>query len=177
MNLIEKARDYAHRAHDSIGQVRKYTGEPYWVHTDEVASIVESVTTDESMIAAAHLHDVLEDVPVDYVDDPFSSADLRREFGHKVYELVRDLTDVYVSQLLPGKNRAERKELERLRLYRISPEAKTIKLADLLSNTASITAHDPDFAKVYLEEKRLLLPMLVDGNKVLWNAALQQITP
>ena len=66
MNLIEKAKQFAHEAHDSIGQKRKYSGEPYWVHTDAVAEKVAAIGGTEVMVAAAHLHDVLEDVtPLD----------------------------------------------------------------------------------------------------------------
>ena len=57
MTIIEKAQDFAHRAHDTIKQVRKYTGEPYWVHTDDVALRVTNLLDCESMICAAHLHD------------------------------------------------------------------------------------------------------------------------
>ena len=56
------AKEFAHAAHDSIKQVRKYTGEPYWNHTDAVAEVVASVGGTEDMVMAAHLHDVLEDV-------------------------------------------------------------------------------------------------------------------
>ena len=52
-----------------------------------------------------------------------------------------------------------------------TPEAKTIKLADLIDNTKSIVEHDPRFAKVYLEEKRLLLEVLKDGDETLWQQA------
>jgi hypothetical protein len=43
-------------------------------------------------------------------------------------------------------------------------EAQTIKLADLISNSRSIMAHDPAFAKTYLEEKRLLLAVMTRGD-------------
>jgi hypothetical protein len=52
-----------------------------------------------------------------------------------------------------------------------SPRAKTIKLADLIDNSRSIVERDPDFAKVYLAEKRELLAVLTDGDETLLNQA------
>jgi hypothetical protein len=49
--------------------------------------------------------------------------------------------------------------------------AKTVKLADLIHNTQSITASDPDFAKAYLRETRQLLEVLREGDPVLWEQA------
>jgi GrpB-like predicted nucleotidyltransferase (UPF0157 family) len=51
------------------------------------------------------------------------------------------------------------------------PEAKTVKLADLISNTQSIVKYDPKFAKIYLEEKRRLLTVLGDGDATLFARA------
>ncbi|NDF14778.1 HD domain-containing protein, partial [bacterium] len=55
MTLVEKARQFATLAHE--GQVRKYTGQPYIVHPEEVAGIVSTVPHTEAMLAAAFLHD------------------------------------------------------------------------------------------------------------------------
>ena len=65
-------------------------------------------------------------------------------------ELVDDLTDVSKPQ---DGNRATRKELDRQHTAKASPDAKTIKLADLISNSRSIMKDDPNFAKVYMKEK------------------------
>lgn len=189
MTLIEKAREFAHAAHDSIGQVRKYTGEPYWVHTDEVASLVSNVTlgaetpNDESipevaenhyriMIAAAHLHDILEDVD----KFPYEIVTISKTFGHEVAILVRELTDVFTSEKYPDMNRASRKEMEADRLSTISADAQTIKVADLLSNTKSIVDNDPGFAKTYLKEKEYLLSKLTKANPILLERAKIQLT-
>jgi hypothetical protein len=59
-------------------------------------------------------------------------------------------------------NRAERKAAGRVRLAAAPGWVQTIKCADLISNTSSIVMHDPQFAGVYLEEKRLLLDVM-DG--------------
>lgn len=172
MDKIEQAKQMAHEAHDSIGQKRKYTGEPYWVHTDEVASIVQADKGDEDMIIAAHLHDIIEDVfPINPHYDLYLIAST---FGDDVTRIVSELTDEYTRENYPHMKRAQRKDMERRRIATISLAAKTVKLADLISNTKSIVLHDPDFAKTYLKEKSELLEVLKDGSPVLWAHADEQ---
>jgi (p)ppGpp synthase/HD superfamily hydrolase len=176
MNFIEQARKFAHEAHDSIGQKRKYSGEPYWVHTDEVADIVAKYCADEpnlnELIAAANSHDVLEDV---YPKNPFyGPTEISNRFGANVYKIVHELTDVYTKENYPKLNRRERKALEAQRIAKISNGAKMIKLADLISNSKDILRQDPAFARVYLAEKLVLLEGLEGVNQELFNLALNQ---
>lgn len=70
-------------------------------------------------------------------------------------------------------NRAVRKAKDRAHLARASAEGKSIKLADLVSNTRSIVAHDPNFSVVYLREKRALLPFLTEGDAGLFALATE----
>lgn len=86
----------------------------------------------------------------------------------EVAELVDGMTDKSVPEDGP---RAIRKMIDRARLASSSPQVQTIKLADLCSNTKSIVDHDPKFAKVYLNEKALLLNVMRDGSPWLWNKA------
>ena len=83
-NLIAKAKLFAHNAHDSINQRRKYTDQPYWVHTDAVADTVAAYGGTATMVAAANLHDVLEDVSsitkVE-LEDEFPLDDVREDGG------------------------------------------------------------------------------------------------
>ena len=165
MNTVEKAKVFATAAHAAVGQTRKYTGEPYVVHPMEVASIVESVGGTETMVAAALLHDVLEDtgVTVDVLEE---------QFGSEVTNLVLWLTDI--SKPEDG-NRSTRKALDRQHSAAAPAAAQTIKVADLISNSRSIVAHDPGFAKVYLEEKRLLLDLLIRADPTLLTMAREQV--
>jgi len=146
--LVLRAVQFAAQAH--VAQVRKYTGEPYLMHLLAVAHSVANRTMDPHVIAAAVLHDTLEDTDT-------HPAQLRRLFGERVTALVVELTDVFTHEDHPDKNRAHRKALEAERLGRISAEAQLIKAYDLMDNTSSITQHDPGFAKVYLAEKRRAL--------------------
>ena len=157
MNVVEKARIFATAAHAAVGQKRKYTGEDYIVHPAEVVDLVMSVPHTEEMLAAAWLHDVVEDTGV-------TLAQVRAEFGAEVAELVAWLTDV--SKPEDG-NRAARKALDARHSAAAPAEAQTVKLADLISNSKSITAHDPGFARVYLQEKRLLLGLMDRGDSTL----------
>lgn len=165
---VQRAIAFAKMAH--TGQVRKYTGDPYYVHPDSVASIVMRSPDhgrDPDVVAAAFLHDVLEDTEATY-------AELMMWFNHRTAEYVREVTDV--SRKIDG-NRAARKKIDRDHVAKASPQGKTIKLADLIDNTRSIVRHDPDFAKVYLKEKRLTLGVLKEGCPVLvdhaWTALIQ----
>jgi (p)ppGpp synthase/HD superfamily hydrolase len=157
MTIVERARVFATAAHAAVGQVRKYTFEPYIVHPAEVAKIVEDAGGTEAMVAAAWLHDTVEDTGV-------TIETIRAEFGAEVAELVGWLTDV--SRPEHG-NRTHRKALDRAHSAAAPAEAQTVKLADLIANTRSIMAHDVAFAKTYLEEKRLLLAVMTKGDAIL----------
>lgn len=164
-DLVERARMFATAAHAAVGQLRKYTFEPYIVHPAEVAQTVAEVGGTPEMIAAAWLHDTVEDTGV-------TIELVRAEFGSEVSDLVGWLTDV--SRPDHG-NRAARKAVDRAHTAAAPAAAQTIKLADLIANTRSIVAHDPNFAKTYLEEKRLLLEVLTKGDAGLRARAMAQI--
>jgi (p)ppGpp synthase/HD superfamily hydrolase len=161
MEIVEKAKEFAARAH--MGQVRKYTGVPYIVHPIEVMEIVSTVEHDDAMLAAALLHDVVEDT--DHTID-----DIRGEFGDDIASLVSDLTDV--SKPEDG-NRQTRKDKDRAHSSAASARAQTVKLADLISNSVDIAKHDPTFAKLYMQEKLKLLGVLTRGNHLLLTRALR----
>ena len=152
-SLVESAADFAERAHSSINQLRR-TGEPYIVHPRAVARIVAKITDDQAMIAAAWLHDVVEDTPVEM-------DAILEEFGEEVANLVDDLTDV--SKPEDG-NRAARKAKDREHTASASAKAKTIKLADILANLDGIADLARGFAFKYIRESELLLEVLRDGD-------------
>jgi guanosine-3',5'-bis(diphosphate) 3'-pyrophosphohydrolase len=161
MSLLDEAISFAALAH--AGQLRKYTGEPYIVHPIEVMSIVHRHGGTEEMKIAAVLHDVVEDCS-------FSLDTIRRFFGNVVEELVDGLTDQFTKENYPELNRDERKARERERLAGSLPMVQTIKYADLISNTASIVAHDKNFARKYL------LLVMNEGDEELLALALRSVT-
>lgn len=160
-SLVNRALVFAKAAHESIKQRRKYTGDAYIEHPIAVAKIVQSVAHTEEMIAAALLHDTVEDTSI-------TLDEIHRVFGIEVASLVEMLTDV--SRASDG-NRAVRKAIDREHTAKASSAAKTIKLADLIDNSRSIVEHDKKFAKVYLREKALLLEVLREGDRKLWDTA------
>lgn len=162
-HLVIKAKAYAAAAHK--GQVRKYTQEPYIVHPIEVMEIVMTVEHDEAMLAAALLHDVVEDTAC-------TIEDIHKEFGPDVALLVDELTDV--SKPEDG-NRAHRKSLDREHSAMACPRGQTVKLADLISNARDIVKHDAKFAKVFLDEKRQLLEIMTKGDDALYALALSLV--
>ena len=162
---IEKAKKYATLAHARINQLRKYTLKPYDVHLKNVATLVASVTQDGSMIAAAWLHDIVEDTPVTF-------EDLEREFEPDIVTLVRELTDI--SKPSDG-NRATRKQIDRHHLAQSSSRAMTIKLADIIDNCEDICRHDPKFGSIYLAEIQALLPVLANGEAKLLTKARHKV--
>jgi len=162
--IERKALIFATRAHESIDQRRRYTNQPYIVHPIAVAEIVRSVPHTSDMVAAALLHDTIEDTDT-------TLEDINDAFGHDIADLVYWLTDV--SKPSDG-TREVRKAIDRAHTARAPAEAQTIKLADLIDNTKTISVHDPDFWKVYRREKLLLLEVLTKGDRTLWERAMEQ---
>ncbi len=161
-DIVARARAMATRAH--TGQVRKYTGEPYIIHPEEVAGIVAEAGLPPPVVAAAWLHDVIEDCGV-------TAEEIAAEISAEVARLVLEVTDVS----RPGDgSRLVRKRLDRDHLATASAEGQSIKLADLISNTASIVERDPGFARVYLREKDELLEVLTRGHRGLYERAAAQ---
>ncbi|MEN0111740.1 MAG: HD domain-containing protein [Planctomycetota bacterium] len=152
--LIAAAAEFAEAAHASIDQRRKYSGEPYIVHPRQVAGLVAAVTGDAAMIAAAWLHDVVEDTPV-------TIEEVRERFGDDVAALVDDLTDVS----RPGDgNRATRTAIDRTHTAAASPRAKTVKLADVVANLSDFDQMPRGFARVFLAEREALVAVLREGD-------------
>ena len=160
------------------GQVRKYTGEPYYTHLLSVAETVSKVLPDYTLAVEIALgHDLLEDTDC-------TSLDLYRKLRSIGYGSTESavistgvvaLTDVYIKDDYPDLNRKARKQLEAQRLGKIDFVAQTIKYADLLDNGSSIGQHDPGFAKVYLQEKADILAVMDKGDKGLFELCKKQL--
>jgi len=87
-------------------------------------------------------------------------------------KLVEGLTDV--SRPEDG-NRKVRKAMDRAHTAQQPADVQTIKLADLIHNTKSISVYDPHFYKVYREEKIRILDILKEGDRSLMHIAQQQV--
>ncbi|MDO5300760.1 MAG: HD domain-containing protein [Clostridia bacterium] len=130
MTLLTQAIAFAAQAHE--GATRKGSAIPYIVHPMEAMAIAASVTDDQEVLAAAVLHDVIEDCGV-------TAGELRERFGTRVAELV-----AYDSQTKRDDPCASWNARKREAVGRIAcgcREAKIITLADKLSNMRAIR-HD-----------------------------------
>lgn len=163
--LVERARMCAITAHTASDQYRKFTNEPYWNHPAEVANLVSTVPHTDEMIAAAWLHDVVEDTSL---TDEFISS----EFGETVANYVEWLTDLTSPEF---GNRAFRKAHYRDLLASAPAEVQTIKVCDIISNTKNKEIIDANFARVYLPEKRELLAVLTKADPSLIEIAKRQL--
>jgi guanosine-3',5'-bis(diphosphate) 3'-pyrophosphohydrolase len=172
--VLEQIRDFADRAHGD--QLRKYTPDRYIVHPIRLMERLQEITDDNTMLAGALLHDVLEDTPTT-ADDilEFLATLMGRTAAQKTTRLVIELTDIYVKSAYPRLNRRERKQKEAQRMRTVSAEAQTIKYADILDNSLEIIHQDVDFAAVYLKESRQLLKAMTKGDATLRAAALETI--
>lgn len=130
---VDRALAVAARCHD--GQTRKDDPTPYIAHPVAVAMIVSDFTTDEDVVVAALLHDVLEDVP----PSVYSAADMTAEFGERVTEMVRGVSEEKTAgqQTPPWR---VRKEGYLAQLADDSPECLLISAADKIHNLRSMVA-------------------------------------
>ena len=129
-DLISRAERFARVCHE--GQFRKGKAkEPYVNHLEEVAKLTERWGGGENAIAAAWLHDTVEDCP------PISFADLALLFGDKIADIVAELTD---DKSLP---KAERKRKQVENASHKSNDASLVKLADKTSNVGAISKSPP----------------------------------
>jgi (p)ppGpp synthase/HD superfamily hydrolase len=171
-NKLQAAKALATRAHE--GQKRKYTGEPYIKHPEDVYILVSWLIENENwepelalnVCCAAWLHDVLEDCP------QITEQEILDATGPEVLALVKELTNPSKGVKAP---RAVRKQMDRDHLAVVSKEAKVIKLADRICNLRDIEQGDKDFIPLYTAESRALLEVLKGTNEVLEGQLLQKI--
>lgn len=128
-SFLDKAIEFAVKAH--ANSERRGKGFPYVIHPLEAMSIVASMTPDQELLAAAALHDTVEDTGVT-VDD------LRREFGDRVARLVEAESDVFVEGLSDEASWHDRKKAAIDRLAAAPYEAKMVAMGDKLSNMRAI---------------------------------------
>lgn len=128
-DILNKAIIFAVKAHS--GMVRKSTNHPYILHPLEVSAIVGTMTDDKEIIAAAVLHDVVEDTPI-------RIEEIKEEFGEHVANMVAGESENKRANQ-PAEDTWKIRKQETLdHLKTASREIKIIALADKLSNLRSI---------------------------------------
>jgi len=126
---LDRAIIFAVKAH--AGTERRGKGFPYIVHPMEAVEIVSTITADQELLAAAALHDVVEDTEV-------SLEELRREFGDRIADLVASESDSFEPGISEEDSWHSRKQAAIDRLARASHDAKIVALGDKLSNMRAI---------------------------------------
>lgn len=127
--FLDKAIEFAVKAH--ANSERRGKGFPYIVHPLEAMSIVASMTPDQELLAAAALHDTVEDTGV-------SIDDIRSEFGDRVADIVKAESDVFTEGLSEEASWHDRKKAAIDRLATAPLEAKMVAMGDKLSNMRAI---------------------------------------
>jgi len=127
--LLDRAIIYAVKAH--AGTERRGKGFPYIVHPMEAVEIVATITPDQELLAAAALHDVVEDTEV-------TVEDLRREFGDRIASLVAAESDVMEQGVGEEDSWHARKQAAIDRLAAAPHDAKIVAMGDKLSNMRAI---------------------------------------
>lgn len=127
--LLDKAIVFAVRAHHNTE--RRGKGFPYIVHPLESVEIVATITSDQELLAAAALHDTVEDTDV-------TIEDIRREFGDRVADIVSAETDWGIDGVAQKDSWHDRKLNAILRLKNASRDVKIVAMGDKLSNMRAI---------------------------------------
>ena len=127
--LLDRAIVFAVRAH--AGTERRGKGFPYIVHPMEAMEIVATMTRDQELLAAAALHDTVEDTDV-------TIEQIRTEFGDRIASLVASESDIVLEGLPAEDSWHARKQAAIDRLARASHDAKIVALGDKLSNMRAI---------------------------------------
>lgn len=126
---MDRAIEFAVKAH--ADSERRGKGFPYIIHPMEAAAIVATMTSDQELLAAAVLHDTVEDTSV-------TVEQLRSLFGDRVAALVEAESDVFVEGLSEEATWHHRKQAAIDRLAAAPHDAKMVALGDKLSNMRAI---------------------------------------
>lgn len=127
--LLDRAIVFAVRAH--AGTERRGKGFPYIVHPLEAVEIVSTMTPDQELLAAAALHDTVEDTDV-------TVEEIRREFGDRIASIVASESDTFEEGVSEEESWHSRKRAAIERLSKASRDSKIVALGDKLSNMRAI---------------------------------------
>ncbi len=141
-NLLNKAYVYAMQKH---GTQRRANGDPYFSHPLEVAAILTDLKLDDATIAAALLHDTIEDTDA-------TRSEIDAAFGEDIGRLVEGLTKIQKLDLV-SKKAAQAENLRKL-LLAISEDVRVllVKLADRLHNMRTLEFMPEESRKRNAEE-------------------------
>lgn len=128
-SLLDKAIIFAVKAH--ANSERRGKGFPYIVHPMEAVEIVASITADQELLAAAALHDTVEDTDV-------TVEEIRAEFGERIAHIVDNESDRFEAGVSEEDSWRSRKQVAIERLAKVSMDSKIVAMGDKLSNMRAI---------------------------------------
>ncbi len=138
LSKINEARDAMLNAHK--GQTRR-GGEPYSIHPIDVVEILQFLgVTDDDILCAGYLHDVLEDTK-------YSSDMIKSNFGDRVFGIVNELT-------FPS-NVSDSEYWEKCSA--MSSDAKWVKMADIMSNLSTVDEKSSHFVTKRVEALKIII--------------------
>ncbi len=161
MNITNAAKEFAIAKHAN----QKYGDRPYSYHLAQVSQVLIEFgyACDEAIMAAAWLHDTLEDTEVQY-------EDLVSDFGREAADIVFAVTNE------PGGNRVERFRKTALKIQ-LNKKALAVKLADRIANTEASLQSNPKLYKMYLKEFPLFKELLCNPQDAelipMWNRLIE----
>lgn len=127
--LLDKAIIFAVQAHHNTE--RRGKGFPYIVHPIEAVEIVATISSDQELLAAAALHDTIEDTDV-------TVEQIRELFGERIASLVHEESDQFTDGVSEEDSWHDRKQAAINRLASASRDAKIVAMGDKLSNMRAI---------------------------------------
>lgn len=128
-SFLDKAINFAVKAHSGVE--RRGKAFPYIVHPMEAMAIVATITNDQELLAAAALHDVVEDTE-------YTVEDIRKEFGDRVAKIVDSESDLVVEGKNESESWVERKQYAIDRLKKLDRDGKIVAIGDKLSNARAM---------------------------------------
>lgn len=128
-DLLDRAIIFAVKAHHNTE--RRGKGFPYIVHPMEAVEIVATITPDQELLAAAALHDTIEDTDV-------TVEQIRTLFGNRIADLVHAESDQFTEGVSEEDSWHDRKQAAIDRLTHASHDAKIVAMGDKLSNMRAI---------------------------------------
>lgn len=152
--VVNKAYNFSKNKHE--GQMRKFSGLPYFSHPKYVARIIEELTEDPILISVALLHDIVEDTET-------SIEEIEEEFGQEIAELISELTNP--KKMLPNKKMYIADKMAN----HMSDKALLIKLADRYHNVLFLESDlvSSSFVKNYYYETVFMLKAIKESGRIL----------
>ena len=159
---LEKIRHFADQAHG--GQLRKYTPERYIVHPVRVMETLKKYTDDLTVLAAALLHDVLEDTTTTILE-------IENKFNKNIAQMIFSVSGF-------GQNRKERNQNIKEKLL-LNPQHIDLKLADRIANMRNSKENNLQMYKMYMNELSTFQELAKNGcdyfKNILQNEFLNQV--